>query len=106
MELWELVARESIRDCIARYNANGDSGRIDEMVEVFAPDGVMETGNGRYEGRDAIHAFMSSVVGAGPDRSRRDHERVDGADARPRSGSRAGGCRSSVTSPPRPRSTC
>ena len=62
MELWELVARESIRDCIARYNANGDSGRIDDMVSVFAPDGIMETGSGRYEGRDAIHAFMSSVV--------------------------------------------
>ena len=27
MEVWELIARESIRDCIARYNANGDSGR-------------------------------------------------------------------------------
>ncbi len=65
MEVWELVARESIRDCIARYNANGDSGRIDEMVKVFAPDGVMETGSGRYEGHDAIRAFMSSVVERG-----------------------------------------
>jgi hypothetical protein len=65
MEVWELIARESIRDCIARYNANGDSGRIDEMVEVFAPDGVMETAGQRYEGRAAIHAFMSSVVTAG-----------------------------------------
>lgn len=62
MELWELVARESIRDCIARYNANGDSGRIDEMVEVFAPDAILDGGNGRFEGRAAIHAFMSSVV--------------------------------------------
>jgi SnoaL-like domain len=65
MEVWELVARESIRDCIARYNANGDSGRIDEMVAVFAPDAVMETGDGRYEGRDAIHAFMSGVAERG-----------------------------------------
>ena len=65
MELWELVARESIRDCIARYNANGDSGRIDEMVQVFAPDGVMETAGQRFDGREAIHAFMSSVVQAG-----------------------------------------
>src|SRR5215470_991670 len=65
MEVWELIARESIRDCIARYNANGDSGRIDQMVEVFAPDGIMETGSGRYVGRDAIHAFMSSVVERG-----------------------------------------
>ena len=65
MEVWELIARESIRDCIARYNANGDSGRIDQMVEVFAPDGIMETGSGRYVGRDAIHAFMSSVADRG-----------------------------------------
>jgi hypothetical protein len=65
MEVWELIARESIRDCIARYNANGDSGRIDEMVSVFAPDGVMETGSGRYEGRDAIREFMLSVVTRG-----------------------------------------
>src|SRR4029078_2509295 len=65
MEVWELVTRESIRDCIARYNANGDSGRIDQMVEVFAPDGIMETGSGRYVGREAIHAFMSSVADRG-----------------------------------------
>ena len=71
MEVWELVARESIRDCIARYNANGDSGRIDQMVEVFAPDGIMETGSGRYVGRDAIHAFMSSVADRGRPAARR-----------------------------------
>jgi len=35
------------------------------MVEVFAPDGVMETAGQRYEGRAAIHSFMSSVVAAG-----------------------------------------
>jgi hypothetical protein len=65
MEVWELIARESIRDCIARYNANGDSGRIDEMVSVFAPDGIMETGSDRYEGREAIRAFMSGVATRG-----------------------------------------
>ena len=42
MELWELVARESIRDLVARYNANGDSGRFEEMLKVFADDAVME----------------------------------------------------------------
>jgi hypothetical protein len=42
MELWELIARESIRDLIARYNANGDSGRFEEMMKVFADDAVME----------------------------------------------------------------
>jgi hypothetical protein len=43
MEHWELVARESIRDLIARYNANGDTGRFDHVVALFAPDAVMET---------------------------------------------------------------
>ena len=38
MELWELVARESIRDRIARWNANGDAGRFPEMVAVLAPE--------------------------------------------------------------------
>jgi 3-phenylpropionate/cinnamic acid dioxygenase small subunit len=55
MELWELVARESIRDLVARYNANGDSGRFEEMLKVFAEDAVMElvSNDGavrRYEG--------------------------------------------------------
>ncbi len=42
MELWELAARESIRDLVARYNANGDSGRFEQQMQVFAPDAVME----------------------------------------------------------------
>ena len=42
MELWELVARESIRDLVARYNANGDTGRADHVVALFGPDAVME----------------------------------------------------------------
>ena len=29
MKSWELLARESIRDLVARYNANGDSGYDD-----------------------------------------------------------------------------
>src|SRR5437764_27815 len=27
MEMWEAIARESIRDLVYRYNANGDTGR-------------------------------------------------------------------------------
>ena len=43
MEQWELIARESIRDLVARYNANGDSGRFDQVMELFAPDAIMRT---------------------------------------------------------------
>ena len=39
MELWELAAREGIRDTVARYNHAGDAGRFDAMVECFTPDG-------------------------------------------------------------------
>lgn len=64
MELWELVAREQIRDTIARYNHAGDSGRFDEMIEQFHPDGVLEiadTGE-RHEGRVALRSFFDGVA--------------------------------------------
>jgi ketosteroid isomerase-like protein len=43
MEHWELVAREGIRETIARYAHLVDSGRIDELVALFAEDAVLET---------------------------------------------------------------
>jgi hypothetical protein len=42
MEPWELSAREGIRDLVARYNANGDSGRVPQVLELFAADATME----------------------------------------------------------------
>ena len=66
MELWELVARESIRDLVARYNANGDSGRFEQMLAVFADDAVMElvSTDGevrRYEGTESIATIFAST---------------------------------------------
>jgi ketosteroid isomerase-like protein len=62
MELWELVARESARDLVARYNACGDADEIEAMVALFAEDAVMEVGEwGRHEGREAIRAFFAGV---------------------------------------------
>jgi hypothetical protein len=56
MEDWELVAREEIRDLVARYNANGDTGRFAQVLELFAADAVMESGADRriYTGHDEI----------------------------------------------------
>src|SRR5437868_636115 len=55
MEHWEVAARDAIRNLVARYNANGDSGRFPPVVELFAPDAVMDVGDGRvYTGRDEI----------------------------------------------------
>jgi hypothetical protein len=66
MELWELIARESIRDLVARYNANGDSGRFEEMMKVFADDAVMElvAADGsvqRYEGAAQVATIFTAT---------------------------------------------
>ena len=62
MEVWELVARESIRDRIARWNANGDAGRFADMVQVLAPDVVFQaTGSSEIHGRDAVLAYLGGV---------------------------------------------
>jgi 3-phenylpropionate/cinnamic acid dioxygenase small subunit len=42
MEMWEIEARESIRDIVTRYNSNGDTGRFGQALELFAEDAVME----------------------------------------------------------------
>lgn len=67
METWELVARESIRDLVARYNASGDSGRFDTMLELFTEDAVLVVPDGTHEGRENIRMFFESVA-AGNDR--------------------------------------
>jgi len=66
MEVWELVARESIRDLVARYNANGDAGRFAQVLELFADDAAMELVDGsgevaRFEGHDAIATIFSGT---------------------------------------------
>ena len=66
MEHWELEARESIRDLVARYNANGDAGRFDPMLALFAADAALEVPERRIEGRAAIRAFFEGVA-AGAD---------------------------------------
>ncbi len=62
LELSDLIAREAIRDLVARYNAYGDGGLIDRMVALFAEDAVLEVGADRYEGRDAIRGLCSGTV--------------------------------------------
>jgi 3-phenylpropionate/cinnamic acid dioxygenase small subunit len=66
MELWELIARESIRDLVARYNANGDSGRFEQMLKVFADDASMElvAVDGtvrRYDGIDQVATIFTET---------------------------------------------
>jgi uncharacterized protein (TIGR02246 family) len=63
MDLEELIARESIRDLVARYNSNGDSGRLDQMMQLFAEDATMQVvGGDPHEGRAAIRRFFEGAV--------------------------------------------
>ena len=64
MNLLELLARESIRDTIARYNHAGDAGHYEAMVDCFARDGALHIVGGEVHcGHDALRHFFSSVSG-------------------------------------------
>ena len=62
MDLWELAAREAIRETVAAYAQYADSGRFDEFAALFAPDGVLEVhGQDPVAGRDAIRNYLGGV---------------------------------------------
>jgi SnoaL-like domain len=62
MELWELIARERIRDSLARYNWSGDALKLDELAEAFCPDGALEVrGEEPRTGRAEILRFLGRV---------------------------------------------
>lgn len=63
MELWELSARERIRDTLARYNWSGDAMRLPEPAESFCIDGELELrGREPVRGREAIAEFLGGAV--------------------------------------------
>ena len=65
MELEELIARERIRDTLARYNWSGDAGRAEELAAAFTPDGVLELRSGTVSrGRQAIRDLIGGVAAA------------------------------------------
>ena len=61
MDLEELIARESVRDLVARYNSTADTGRFDETVALFAPDALFEVGERRCQGRDEIRSVFTGT---------------------------------------------
>jgi SnoaL-like domain len=64
VEMWELIAREQIRDTLARYNWSGDSRLIEGLAETFCADGVLEIrGFQPLHGRSAIMTFLGGVTG-------------------------------------------
>ncbi|MBV8928466.1 MAG: nuclear transport factor 2 family protein [Mycobacteriaceae bacterium] len=63
MELWELAARERIRDSLARYNWSGDALRLDELAQSFCEDGQLQLRGGEpLRGRQAIVEFLGGVA--------------------------------------------
>lgn len=63
MHLWELCARERIRDTLARYNWSGDALRLDELAESFCADGALELRDREpVRGRAAIVEFLGGAV--------------------------------------------
>jgi uncharacterized protein (TIGR02246 family) len=62
MDLWELVAREQIRETVASYAHAVDRGQFDRVVDLFTPSGVLEiVGDTTMRGRDEIRAFLTGV---------------------------------------------
>jgi len=62
MESWELIARELIRETLARYIHCADTGRFAELIELFTEHGVLEIdGRQPLQGRAAILAFLAST---------------------------------------------
>jgi uncharacterized protein (TIGR02246 family) len=59
MDASELLAREAIRDTLARYAHDADTGRFEALAELFADDGVMVVPDrDPLTGRAAILEFL------------------------------------------------
>jgi len=62
MDTWELIAREHIRELVASYAHCADGGRFDELVALFAENGILETPDRhQHRGREAIRAFLGAT---------------------------------------------
>jgi uncharacterized protein (TIGR02246 family) len=71
MELWELVAREEIRDTIIRYAHYADSGRADDFAGLFTEDAVLEIRGGAvHRGRDEIRGMLEGAKTSVVERAR------------------------------------
>jgi SnoaL-like domain len=57
----ECAARLAIADLVMAYTRAGDTGRIDEFVDCFAADGVLEVKGRAHLGHDAIASFVGDV---------------------------------------------
>ena len=61
VELQQLLAREQIRDLVTRYNSNGDSGRFEQVMELFTDDAVMQLKDRVCHGKDEIITIFTGT---------------------------------------------
>ena len=66
MTVDEMLAREAIRDTMARCSLAGDRGNGDAYAECFTENGIIQAEHAgrdvtfRYEGREAIRAWQTA----------------------------------------------
>jgi hypothetical protein len=59
MESWELAARELVRATVMRYVHLVDTGKLDDLLALFAEDATLEAGDlPPARGRPAIRALF------------------------------------------------
>lgn len=64
MEIWEVIAREEIRDLVTRYNSNSDTGRFPQLLELFDDTSVMTIDGGApYSGTSEIINIFTNAKG-------------------------------------------
>ena len=68
METWEVAARESIRDLVAKYNLRGDAGKIAAMIELFTAEAVLEFADRSYCGPREIRELFDSAAASTQER--------------------------------------
>ncbi len=62
MELWQLAAREAIRDAIAQYTWRGEFMDVEAFGLLFRADAVLEIKGGRaYQGREEICSMLTGA---------------------------------------------
>ena len=66
MSLEEALAREHIRDTMARYNIAGDRRELRAFVDTFADDAVYESAVFHCVGKDNIEAYLQRAWNAKP----------------------------------------
>ena len=67
MDVWELAAREGVRDTIAHYNLAGDRGHVDDMMSLFAPDATLTIDGVAHGGHAEILAVLSDAKSPHPE---------------------------------------